>query len=325
MRAVTHPVFGEPAAVLETTETPDPTPGAGEVRVRLLASPIHNHDLWTIRGTYGFKPELPARAGTEAVGVIEELGEGVENLQVGQRVATGGTFGVWAEQFIARAAGLIPVPEGLPDEQAAQLVSMPFSAISLIDFLDLKPGDWIVQNAANGAVGRMVAQMGRARGLNILGLVRRSAAVTELAEHGIDRVVAVDTDDWRDKVAEITGGAPIIAGVDSVGGESSGHVLSLLGENATLVVFGAMDAPVMQLASGPVIFRHITIKGFWGSKVSTEMDAAKRGRLFGELAQHLSSGVLTLPVSATFPLEQARDAARASLTAGRVGKVLLRP
>ncbi|MCO7203545.1 zinc-binding dehydrogenase [Microbacterium sp. CnD16-F] len=325
MRAVTHPVFGEPADVLETTELPDPTPGAGEVRVRLLASPIHNHDLWTIRGTYGFTPELPARSGTEAVGVIEELGEGVENLQVGQRVATGGTFGVWAEQFIARAATLIPVPEGLPDEQAAQLVSMPFSAISLIDFLDVKPGDWIVQNAANGAVGRMVAQMGRARGLNILGLVRRSAAVTELAEQGIDRVVAVDTDDWRDKVAEITGGAPIIAGVDSVGGESSGHVLSLLGENATLVVFGAMDAPVMQLASGPVIFRHITIKGFWGSKVSTEMDAATRGRLFGELAQHLSSGVLTLPVSATFPLEQARDAARASLTAGRVGKVLLRP
>ncbi|MEV8025045.1 zinc-binding dehydrogenase [Microbacterium sp. NPDC080220] len=325
MRAVTHPVFGEPADVLETTELPDPTPGAGEVRVRLLASPIHNHDLWTIRGTYGFKPELPARSGTEAVGVVEELGEGVENLQVGQRVATGGTFGVWAEQFIARAATLIPVPEGLPDEQAAQLVSMPFSAISLIDFLDVKPGDWIVQNAANGAVGRMVAQMGRARGLNILGLVRRSAAVTELAEQGIDRVVAVDTDDWRDKVAEITGGAPIIAGVDSVGGESSGHVLSLLGENATLVVFGAMDAPVMQLASGPVIFRHITIKGFWGSKVSTEMDAATRGRLFGELAQHLSSGVLTLPVSATFPLEQARDAARASLTAGRVGKVLLRP
>ncbi|MDT0181950.1 zinc-binding dehydrogenase [Microbacterium sp. ARD31] len=325
MRAVTHPVFGEPTDVLETTELPDPTPGAGEVRVRLLASPIHNHDLWTIRGTYGFKPELPARSGTEAVGVVEELGEGVENLQVGQRIATGGTFGVWAEQFIARAATLIPVPEGLPDEQAAQLVSMPFSAISLIDFLDVKPGDWIVQNAANGAVGRMVAQMGRVRGLNILGLVRRSAAVTELAEQGIDRVVAVDTDDWRDKVAEITGGAHIIAGVDSVGGESSGHVLSLLGENATLVVFGAMDAPVMQLASGPVIFRHITIKGFWGSKVSTEMDAEGRGRLFGELAQHLSSGVLTLPVSATFPLEQARDAARASLIAGRVGKVLLRP
>ncbi len=62
------------------------------MRLRVLLSPIHNHDLWTIRGTYGFKPELPARAGTEAVGVVEELGEGVEGLTVGQRVATGGTF-----------------------------------------------------------------------------------------------------------------------------------------------------------------------------------------------------------------------------------------
>lgn len=325
MQAVTHPVFGEPTEVLELTEAPEPQPGTGEVRVRLLASPIHNHDLWTIRGKYGFKPELPARTGTEAVGVIDALGDGVEHLTVGRRVATGGTFGVWSEKFIARAAGLIPVPDDLPDEQAAQLVSMPFSAISLIDFLGLKPGDWIVQNAANGAVGRMVAQIGRARGINVVGLVRRSAAVAELAGQGIDRIVAVDTENWRDDVAEITGGAPIVAGVDSVGGESSGHVLSLIGENGTLVIFGAMDAPVMHLASGDVIFRQVTIKGFWGSKVSTSMDAAKRGELFGELSAHLAAGILTLPVAATFPLAQAREAARASFTAGRVGKVLLRP
>ena len=97
-----------------------------------LLSPIHNHDLWTVRGTYGFKPELPAQAGTEALGVVDALGDGVDQLTVGQRVVTGGTFGVWAEYFVARAAGLIPVPEALPDEAAAQLVSMPFSAISLL-------------------------------------------------------------------------------------------------------------------------------------------------------------------------------------------------
>ncbi len=123
MRAVIHHEFGEPADVLGVEEVENPTPGPGEVRLRVLLSPIHNHDLWTIRGTYGFKPELPARAGTEAVGVIEELGEGVEGLTVGQRVATGGTFGVWAEQVVTKAAGLIPVVDGLPDEMAAQLVS----------------------------------------------------------------------------------------------------------------------------------------------------------------------------------------------------------
>src|SRR6195952_3712470 len=101
MRAIMHSTFGEPSEVLTVEEIPLPQPGPGEVRVRTLLSPIHNHDLWTIRGTYGFKPELPAGTGTEAVGVIDALGEGVTGVEIGQRVATGGTFGVWAEFFVA--------------------------------------------------------------------------------------------------------------------------------------------------------------------------------------------------------------------------------
>lgn len=325
MRALIHDRFGDPAEVLTVREVETPEPGPREARVRMLRSPIHNHDLWTVRGTYGYRPDLPARAGTEAVGVVEQLGSDVTGLEVGQRVATGGTFGVWAEEFVARAGALVPVPEGLPDEQAAQLVSMPFSAISLIDSLHLAPGDWLVQNAANGAVGRMVAQIGRARGINVLGLVRRDAAVTELAEQGIDRVVSVEAEGWRDRVAEITGGAAIVAGVDSVGGRSSGQVLSLIGDGGKLVIFGAMESPKLELVSGDIIFRQITVKGFWGSTVSTTMDAARRAELFGELARHLASGTLTLPVSATFALEDIAEAVRASLSAGRVGKVLLRP
>ena len=325
MRALVHDRFGDPAEVLTVRDVATPTPGPREVRVRMLRSPIHNHDLWTVRGSYGYRPDLPARAGTEAVGVIEELGEEVTGFDVGQRVATGGTFGVWAEQFVARAGALVPVPDGLPDEQASQLVSMPFSAISLIDSLGLQPGDWFVQNAANGAVGRMVAQIGRARGINVLGLVRREAAVTELAAQGIDRVVSVDVEGWRDRVAEITGGAAIAAGVDSVGGHSSGQVLSLLGEGGTLVVFGAMESPKVELVSGDLIFRQLTVKGFWGSTVSATMDAARRAALFDELAALLASGALTLPVSATFPLADIAEAVDATLSAGRVGKVLLRP
>ncbi|MBM3717143.1 MAG: NADPH:quinone oxidoreductase, partial [Actinobacteria bacterium] len=91
MRAIIHHEFGEPADVLAVEEVATPEPGPGEVRVRVTLSPIHNHDLWTVRGTYGYKPELPARAGTEAVGVVDALGDGVEGLTVGQRVATGGT------------------------------------------------------------------------------------------------------------------------------------------------------------------------------------------------------------------------------------------
>lgn len=325
MRALIHHEFGDPAELLAVETVPTPEPLAGEVRVRTLLSPIHNHDLWTIRGTYGFKPELPARAGTEAVGVVDALGEGVTTLQVGQRVATGGTFGVWAEYFIAKAATLIPVPDALSDEVAAQLVSMPLSAISLLDTLDLSEGDWLVQNAANGAVGRLVAQLAVARGINVIGLVRRAAGVDELKAQGIGNIVATDTDGWRDTVAEITSGAPITVGVDSVGGSAAGDIVSLLAENGRLVVFGAMGSPVMKIGSGPIIFKSISVTGFWGSKVMGAMDAGKRGALLGELITRIGDGSLTLPVDETFSFDDAREAAAANFVAGRVGKVLLRP
>jgi NADPH2:quinone reductase len=325
MRALIHHQFGDPSEVLAVEDVDTPQPDAGQVRVRTLLSPIHNHDLWTIRGTYGFKPELPARAGTEAVGIVDALGEGVTSLAVGQRVATGGTFGVWAEYFTAKAAALIPVDESLSDEVAAQLVSMPFSAISLLDTLEIGEGDWFVQNAANGAVGRLVAQLAVARGVNVVGLVRRSARVAELEAQGIGNVVATDAEGWEDRVREITGGAPITTALDSVGGSASGELASLLAEDGTLIVFGAMDSPVMQIPSGGIIFKNLTVKGFWGSKVSGAMDPAKRGALFGELATRIAEGALTLPVEATYSFDEAREASAANFVEGRAGKILLRP
>lgn len=324
MRALIHQEFGPAEDVLTLDDRPVPEPGPGQVRLRIVLSPIHNHDLWTIRGTYGFKPALPAASGTEALGIVDALGEGVEHLAVGQRVATGGTFGVWAEYAVTNAAGLIPVPEGLADEQAAQLISMPFSAISLLQFLDVAEGDWIVQNAANGAVGRMLAQLAAARGVNVLGLVRRRDGIDELRAQGIENVVSTEDDDWRTQATAITGGAPMIAGVDSVGGNSSGDVLSLLAENGTLVAFGAMNSPTMNISSGDVIFKQATVKGFWGSKVSQTMDAATRRALFGELITRVGDGSLTLPVAGVFDAADIADAVRASNAPGRVGKVLLK-
>ena len=325
MRAIIHHTFGEPSDVLTVENIETPEPGEGEVRVRTLLSPIHNHDLWTIRGTYGFKPELPARAGTEAVGVVDALGADVTNLAVGQRVATGGTFGVWAEYFVAKAATLIPVDDSLSDEVASQLVSMPFSAIALLDTLELGEGEWLVQNAANGAVGRLVAQLAAARGLNVVGLVRREDRVEELTAQGISNIVATDSEGWQQKVAEITGGAPVTVALDSVGGTASGDLVSLLSENGTLVVFGAMHSPVMEIRSGEIIFKNVSVKGFWGSKVMGGMAPEKRGALLGELVTRTKEGSLTLPVEAVYSFDDARTASSANFVEGRAGKVLLRP
>jgi len=323
MRALIHSTFGDPTEVLEVAERPLPEPGEREVRVRTVLATIHNHDLWTIRGTYGFKPDLPAASGTEAVGIVDAVGEGVDTLKVGQRVS-GGTFGVWAEYFLAKAAGLMPVPDAISDETAAQLVSMPFSALALLDSLDLEPGDWMVQNTANGAVGKLVAQFAPARGINVLGLVRRDAGIDELSSLGIHHIVSTESADWRARAAEVLDGAEPRAAVDSIGGKAAGELLSLLGEGGTLVSFGAMESGLLQISSGDLIFKQATVRGFWASTVSRTMDAATRDRLFRELLERVGSGDVPLPVEAVYPFEQARDAAAASAVPGRAGKILLR-
>lgn len=324
MRAITHNTFGNPADVLQVTEKDIPNPGPGQARIRVTLATIHNHDLWTVKGSYGFVPDLPAAAGTEAVGIVDALGEGVEGLQVGQRVASGTSFGIWAEYALVDASGLIPVPEQLSDESAAQLIAMPFSAISLLDFLDMKPGEWLIQNSANGAVGRMLAQLAESRGIHVVGLVRRDAGVQELAAQNISGVVSTETPGWEKQVEEITGGASIAVALDSVGGSSAADLVKLLGEGGTLVSFGAMGNPIMEIPSGPVIFKHITVKGFWGSKVSREMPAEKKTKLFGELIARILDGTLTLPVDSTFDAANIVSAVRASSEPGRAGKVLIR-
>ena len=325
MRALVHSSFGDPAEVLSVQDVPSPEPGPGQVRLRVLLATVHNHDLLTVRGLYGYKPELPARSGTEAVGVVDAVGEGVDAALLGRRVTVGGAFGAWAEFVLAPAAGLIPVPDDIPDEQAAQLGSMPFSAISVLDSLGLAAGDWMIQNAANGAVGRMVAQLGAARGVHVVSLVRRAEGIVELEAQGVQNVVATDAEDWQDQVRALTAGAAIRAGIDSVGGEASGQVAAMLGEGGLLVVFGAMASPTMRISSGDVIFKQLTVRGFWGSKVAAAMPADQRGALFGELLQRIREGVLTLPVSAVLPFDRVAEASEDNLRAGREGKILLRP
>lgn len=324
MRTAIHDTFGEPADVLTLGERPLPEPGPGQVRIKMRLAAIHNHDLWTVRGSYGYKPTLPAIGGSEAVGTIDALGDGVQGVSVGQRVAVASARGTWAEYFVVSAQGVMPVPDSIPDEAAAQLIAMPFSAISLLEFLQVSEGEWVIQNTANGAVGKTLAQLAASRGIHVINLVRRDAGVDELTALGITHAVSTAQADWQDRVRALVGDASIRAAVDSIGGEAARDLLALLGEDGLLVSFGSMAGDPMQIPSGDLIFKQATIKGFWGAKVSAAMPADKRRALIGELVTLVASGELPLPVEAIYDLADAGKAAAASLQPGRKGKVLLR-
>ena len=325
MRSATYNEFGKPTEVLSLGDRPIPEPQANEVRVKTVLASIHNHDLLTIRGQYGFKPEMPAIAGSEAVGVVDAVGSEVKNLKVGQRVAAASVQATWAEYFVADEDMVFAIPESLDDEMAAQLIAMPLSALMLLEFLEAKSGQWIIHNAANGAVGKSLAMLAAARGVNTINVVRSSDAIKELEAIGAENNVSTDNEDWKEQVKAILGEDKISAAVDSVGGENGGELLSLLGHDGTFAVFGAMSGKPMVLNPTHMIFKQATMKGFWGSKLSQEMSVENKQRLINELIERAVEGKLKLPVEATFDLADIIKAVDGKLQSGKNGKVLLKP
>lgn len=324
MKAAIHDTFGEPVDVLRARDVDKPVPSAGDVLVRMTLSPIHNHDLWIIRGNYGYKPDLPgAIGGTEAVGIIDAVGEGVDTGLIGTRIAVAGVHGTWAEYFTASAQGVLPLPDAISDTAGAQLIAMPFSAISLLETLKATKGDWIIQTSANGAVGKIIATLAKSRGIHLVNLVRREEAVQELVDLGIDNVLSTSDAGWQQKAREIMGKAGATSAIDSVGGDVSADLVELLGLDGELIVFGTATGAPMPLSSGSLIMKHITVKGFWGSRVSSEMDPDERKRLITELVTLTATGKLVLEDGGVFSIDQITDALKAALTPGRTGKVLV--
>jgi NADPH:quinone reductase-like Zn-dependent oxidoreductase len=277
-----------------------------------------------VRGVYGYRPQLPAVPGTEALGRVDALGEGVSGLTLGQRVATASTHGVWAECFIAPAAKLVPLPEALPDEMACQLLAMPLSALMLLEDLKLEAGQWIVQNAANGAVGKTLATLAQARGVHVVNLVRRDAALADLQAAGITGGLSTEHEGWQQRIAALTGGAPLVRAIESIGGDSAQQLMSVLAENGELVSFGSLTFKPLVIGAEHLIFKQTTVRGYWASKRLAAMAPAELARMIGELARLAATGTLPLPVDSVFDLAQAPQAMAAAERVGRTGKVLLR-
>lgn len=325
MRSAIHTSFGNPAEVLTIEDRPLPAPGAGEVRIRMRLAAIHNHDLLTVSGEYGYKPQLPAPAGSEATGTIDALGEGVTGFILGQRVAVSGVQGAWSEYFVAPARSLVPLPDSISDDTAAQMISMPLSALVLLEFLGVREGDWVIQNAATGAVAKVLAMIAETRGINVVNLVRRADAISELAAIGIGNAISTDEAGWKDMVRSMTGGTPIKAAVDGVGGPGAFDLMDLLGEGGTFVSFGAMSGKPIALSPGDLIFKQAVVKGFWLAKIMRTAAPAEIGRWMSELVRLVATGAVKLQTSGTYPLERISEAVSASAQPGRPGKVLISP
>ena len=322
VRVICHHEYGSPEEVARIEAWDLPTIAPNEVLVEMKASPINPADINRLEGRYPIRSPLPAIAGNEGAGIIAQIGSDVSNLRVGQPVISLDRVGNWCEAYVAEANSLIPLPNDIPLEQAAMLSVNPPTAWRMLEgFVDLKPGDWVIQNAANSGVGRAVIQIARLRGLKTVNLVRRKDLIPELEAEGAD-IVVTDEMPLSKQIRDLTGNADAPLGLNAVGGESASEIAKSLSDRGTLVTYGAMGLQPLQMSNSLLIFKDLCFRGFWINAWYKRADTREIHEMFDELIPLTTSGKLTIPVDKTYPLTDVKDALVHACQSSRKGKVL---
>jgi NADPH:quinone reductase-like Zn-dependent oxidoreductase len=326
MKAAMFESFGEPADVLEIRDVPVPEPGPGEVRVRMIASPINPSDLMVVRGRYGVLPRLPAVPGFEGVGIVDKAGPGLLGRWVQDRrvVAINQSGGNWAEYAVIPARQARPLAADIPDEQGATFFINPASVLALVrHILQVPRGEWLLQSAAGSTLGKMIIKLGRHDGFKTLNLVRRSEAKEALNRLGADAVISSSEGPIESQVKQIAGLDGVRFALDPIGGETGTAVLRSLGQGGRLILYGSLSGDPIQLHPRQMIAGRKVVEGFWLGHWMRGRSIPSNLLLFREIAALLRNGVLTSEIGPSYPLQDVKQAVRQAETVGRDGKVLL--
>lgn len=327
MKAVVFDRVGEPDDVLTVQDRRTPDPGPGQVRVRMLASPVNPSDLLYVRGRYTIVPTPPATPGFEGVGIVEAAGPGLYGKAlVDRRVAViNGEGGNWAEFVVIPAVQAIPVPSSLDDVQAASFFVNPATVLALVRHeLSVPRGAWLLQSAAGSTLGRMIIRLGRRDGFRTLNVIRRPDAADELRALGADAVVSATDGPIGDQVRAIVGEQGVGHALDCVGGEMGTQLFESLGPNATLIVYGSLSGEPIRIDARRMISAGRVVRGFWLGHWMRSRGKLAAVPLFTRLIGLIRDGTLASEPGPVFPLERISEAVVAAESVGRRGKVLLR-
>ncbi|MFI4998262.1 MAG: zinc-dependent alcohol dehydrogenase family protein [Reyranellales bacterium] len=325
MKQVLIERYGTPWEVARCADLPDVgMPAADEVVFDVLAFPINPADMWFCRGSYRLKPPLPATPGAECVGRVIAAGSGVRHVKAGDLVINLQREN-WTQRRKVKGDDAIPLPAGIDLRQAAMVrINPPTALLMLSDFVDLKPGDWVIQNVANSAVGRLVIVLAHQRGLKTVNVVRRAELASELKKLGAD-VVVVDGDSLAEKVAKETGNASIMLGLEAIGGAATGRLVDCVSTDGTVVHYGSMSGEEPKVMRGNFIYRGVKLTGFMLGRFLAKRSPEKIREIYAGLAAQVMAGTLLAPVDTVYPIDKIKDALAHADRGGRNGKILVTP
>lgn len=320
MKALLFEQPGKPLEVLQIKNMEQPTPGKGEVLVKVHKANIIPADIMFIQGMYGLQPELPQIAGFEATGRIEKIGDEVP-LPVGIDVIFTAS-GTWAEYVCVDARSVIPKPKEMPDKVACQAFVNPLTAFGMLRESALETGDWLLLTAANSAFSKLVIQLAVERDIHVIGTVRSDDQKQALLELGAKHVINSETENIYKSVKRVTEGAFIKAAFDAVGGALGDQVLNVLQANGQLFVYGALSLKPIPVNSGLMIFKNLRIKGFWLSNWLMSLSKEERSEVIPKVLDLLTHQSLKTHVEAEYELEDFAKAIAHMEKPGRNGKIL---
>ncbi len=321
MRVVQATRFGGPE-VLVTSEAPDPVAGPGQVVIDVSVAPVLMLETQIRRGWGGeyFTVKPPYVPGGGVAGEVVSVGEGVDPAWVGRRVVTDtGEGGGYAEQAVALAEGLIPVPDGLGLPEAAALLHDGRTALGLAEEAQVQPGEWVLVVAAGGGMGILLVQLAHAAGAWVIGAARGKEKLDLAQKLGADAVVDYSEPGWPEQVCEATGGAGPDVVFDGVGGQIGKAAFEVTAHGGRFSAHGAPSGGFAEIDPQEAQRRGVTVRGI----EQVQFAPADAKRLAERALSEAAAGRIRPIIGQTFPLERAAAAHAAIEARGVIGKTLL--
>jgi NADPH2:quinone reductase len=314
--------FGPPESLV-IEEVEDPKPESGQVVVDVEACAVNFPDVLMIQDMYQFKPPLPFSPGAEVAGTVSAIGEGVDTLDVGDRVLASPGWGGLAEKVAVDARSAIEVPDGIDAVHASSfLYAYGTSHYALKDRGQLQPGETLLVLGAAGGVGLAAVELGAAMGGNVIAAASTDDKLEVCREHGATMTINYKTEDLKTRVRELTGGVGADVVYDPVGGPYSEPALRSTAWKGRFLVIGFADGEIPRVPLNLALLKGCSIVGvFWGAFVGRERQRHRDN--VAELLEWWKEGKLHPHVSVTYPLERASEAIRELADRKAKGKVVV--
>ncbi len=323
MRAVVCEAWGGPE-LLRVLEVPDPTPGPGQVTVRVAAAGVNFPDVLIIQKKYQVQPALPFTPGAEIAGTVLAVGEGVTHLQPGDRVAALCTTGGFAEQIAVEAAKCMKLPPGLSEEIAAAFVlAYGTSWHAVRDRAALLPAETMLVLGAAGGVGLAAVEIGKAIGARVVAAASTDEKCALAKAHGADETINYATEELRAGIKRTCGAGPDVI-YDPVGGKYSEPAFRSIGWRGRHLVIGFADGTIPAIPLNLTLLKGASLVGvFWGDFARREPAHHEKGIV--EMLGWMKQGKIKPLISKTYKLDEVRAALEDMAARKVTGKIVVTP